>query len=189
MYETWSPRRNRIAPPPYSNHRMTHGDRFGNNLTSTGNEFNRVPSFRNRAFNIPVNIERTPTVSTRNSAGTSLPVNIERIPSTSRNRSFQPFVPVTIDRSPTASTPYSTEPFVPVNIDRSPVATSNNRTAEMSVPVNIERSLSNNVFRGSGPAYSNSTPGLMNGSIGGPRERSVSCKYVFLTKKEIDFSA
>nr|XP_022341996.1 hemocyte protein-glutamine gamma-glutamyltransferase-like isoform X1 [Crassostrea virginica] len=174
MYETWSPRRNRIAPPPYNNHRMTHGDRFGNNLTSTGNEFNRVPSFRNRAFNIPVNIERTPTASTRNSAGTSLPVNIERIPSTSRNRSFQPFVPVNIDRSPTASTPYSTEPFAPVNIDRSPTATSNNRTAEMSVPVNIERPLSSNISRGSGPAYSNSTPGLMNGSIGGPRERSVS---------------
>lgn len=156
-YETWSPNR-RFNPPSYSDYRRLRDDRLGGSMyNDTG--LNRVPSFRNRAYNIPVNIDINPTMSNPRSTDNVIPVNIDRTSTVSNPRSTDSFIPVNIDRTPAVSTPRLTEPFVPLNIERSPVTTVNHGTA---------------------PYYSNpSTRPLENGGPTFSREPTVSCIYHF----------
>lgn len=156
-YETWSPNR-RFNPPSYSDYRRLRDDRLGGSMyNDTG--LNRVPSFRNRAYNIPVNIDINPTMSNPRSTDNVIPVNIDRTSTVSNPRSIDSFIPVNIDRTPAVSTPRLTEPFVPINIGRSPVTTVNHGTA---------------------PYYSNpSTRPLENGGPTFSREPTVSCIYHF----------
>lgn len=132
--------------------------------------FNRVPSFRNRAYNIPVNIDINPTMSNPRSTDNVIPVNIDRNPS----RSADTFIPVNIDRTSTVSNPRSIDSFIPVNIDRTP-AVSTPRLTEPFVPINIERSPVTTVNHGTAPYYSNpSTRPLENGGPTFSREPTVS---------------
>lgn len=175
-YETWSPNR-RFNPPSYSDYRRLRDDRLGGSMfNDTG--FNRVPSFRNRAYNIPVNIDRTPTVSNPRSTDNVIPVNIDRNPSVSNPRSTDTFIPLNVERTPTVSNSRSTDTFIPVNIDRTP-AVSTPRSTEPFVPINIERSPVTAVNNGTTPYYSNpATRPLDNGGPTFPREPTVSCKYL-----------
>lgn len=172
-YETWSPNR-RFKPPSYSDYRRLRDDRLGGSMyNDTG--FNRVPSFRNRAYNIPVHIDINPTMSNPRSTDNVIPVNIDRNPS----RSADTFIPVNIDRTSTVSNPRSLDSFIPVNIDRTP-AVSTPRLTEPFVPINIERSPVTAVNHGTAPYYSNpSTRLLENGGPTFSREPTVSCIYHF----------